>query len=115
MAVYDSARTVQNIAQPRVIESASASTACQTCDSKFAYILTGSVLGVIALIALGLTLLIFAAIASSYERTSSNDWYGYSDGYGYDERGYDGDDYDDFDDFGWSDYLGETQEAPRAL
>lgn len=46
------------------IESASASTACQTNDSKFAYLLAGGVLGVIALLATALVLLVFAAFAT---------------------------------------------------
>lgn len=60
-----------------VVESASASTACQTNTSKFAYILTGSVLGVLALIAVAITLLAFAVIdttISSYDNGYFDNW-----------------------------------------
>ncbi len=50
----------------RVIESASASTAPQENSSNFAYILTGAVLGVIALLLLALTLLIFGLFDAAY-------------------------------------------------
>lgn len=43
-----------------IIQSASASTECQTNDSKFAYVLTASLLGVIALLVIAIVLLIFA-------------------------------------------------------
>lgn len=43
-----------------IIQSASASTECQTNDSKFAYVLTASILGVIALLVIAVVLLIFA-------------------------------------------------------
>ena len=43
-----------------IIQSASASTECQTNDSKFAYVLTASILGVIALLVIAIVLLIFA-------------------------------------------------------
>lgn len=46
------------------IESASASTACQTNSSKFAYVLTFSVLGVIALVLIAIGLLFFMAYTS---------------------------------------------------
>lgn len=52
------------MAKPAAIESASASTACQTSNSKFAYILTAGVLGVTAAVALGVTLLLFAAVSA---------------------------------------------------
>lgn len=73
--------------RPRDIESASASTACQTTDSKFAYFLTAGILGVLALVALGITLLVFAAVATwdaaSGDRTQDGqDYYRYEDGYG---------------------------------
>lgn len=43
-----------------IIQSASASTECQTNDSKFAYVLTASILGVIALLVIAIVLLVFA-------------------------------------------------------
>lgn len=85
---------------PRVIESASASTACQTNNSKFAYALTAGVLGVIALVAVGITLLLFTAFATMSSSSSisrmSEDYYRYHD-------------WDD-DDYGWSDYTEEFNE-----
>ena len=89
-----------NDASANIIESASASTACQTCDSKFAYILTASVLGVIALVAAGLMLLLITAFAtmSTSDGTSRMD-----EGY---HRYHDWDD----DDFGWSEYPDELEE-----
>ena len=53
-------------AERPVIESASASTAPQENSSNFAYILTGAVLGVIALLLLALTLLIFGLFDAAY-------------------------------------------------
>ena len=73
------------VATPAVIESASASTACQTSTSKFAYILTGSVLGILTLLALGLTFLVF----SVFQATADMAYY-YDD---YDDDAY----YDDYD------------------
>lgn len=88
------------VARPRVIESASASTACQTNTSKFAYALTAGVLGVIALIAIGVTLLLFAAFATM---NTSGSGYRMDDGYR------DGLDWDE-DDYGWSDYANELDD-----
>lgn len=76
------------------IESASASTACQTTDSKFAYIVTGVVLGVIAMLALAFSLLLYLGIAAAVD--SAYDY----DSYYYDDYGWDGY-YDDYDDYGW--------------
>lgn len=53
-------------AERPAIESASASTAPQENSSNFAYILTGAVLGVIALLLLALTLLIFGLFDAAY-------------------------------------------------
>ena len=76
-------------AAPRIVESASASTACQTNDSKFAYILTAGVLGVIALLAIAVTLLIFAVATTSV----NNAWHEPADmwleeDFGYEDLGY---------------------------
>lgn len=50
---------------PEVIESASASTACQTNNSKFAYTATGIVLGVITAFAIGIVLLASAFVSAA--------------------------------------------------
>lgn len=63
----------------RPVESASASTACQTNDSKFCYVLTGTVLGLVALLAIAITLLVFGAIG--YMGTLSSSGYDYDDVY----------------------------------
>lgn len=55
--------------QHRPIESASASTACQTNQSNFAYILTAAVLGFIALLGIAITLFVFAAFGWSLGAT----------------------------------------------
>ena len=89
---------------PRVIESAAASTACQTCDSKFAYALTAGVLGFITVIVVGIVLLLFAAFASM---STSNR--GFEMENGYYGRGYEGDGWDD-DDYGWSGYANDPSE-----
>ena len=93
---------------PRVIESASASTACQTCDSKFAYALTAGVLGFITVIVVGIVLLFFTAVtamsASNGTREMENSYYG---------RDFDDFDWDD-EDYGWSGYADES-EGLRAL
>ena len=46
------------------IESASASTACQTNSSRFAYALTAGVLGVASLLLIAICLLLFTAFAT---------------------------------------------------
>ncbi len=55
--------------QHRPIESASASTACQTSQSNIAYILTAAVLGFIALLGIAITLFVFAAFGWSLGAT----------------------------------------------
>ena len=76
--------------EPVAVESASAGTACQTSDSRFAYILTAGVLGGIALIAMAVMLLIFAA-AASWDTAGSR--YAWDDGYAYGrDRAYGDDD-----------------------
>lgn len=86
--------------QPNVIESASASTACQTSDSKFAYILTGSVLGVIILLAVAVTLLVFSVLQVGLDASSAH-YYdnGHSDQYHYDYQ----DEFDQFEEDLWGD------------
>lgn len=87
---------------PRAIESASASTACQTNGSKFAYVLTAGVLGIVSLLLIAIALLIYSVFTEtgSYQSYRSSyvdeptygmyddDWYDYGDGdgdgYGYD-------------------------------
>lgn len=92
------------VATPAVIESASASTACQTSSSKFAYILTGSVLGILTLLALALTLLIFSITRTAVDSYESSSWdtehFDYPDGHDYDDD-FDYDDYyeDELDEF----------------
>lgn len=65
------------------IESASASTECQTNNSKFAYILTAGVLGTISVLAVAFVLLLFAAVSAWDSSSSSHAWdapdYGFSD------------------------------------
>ena len=82
----------------RAIESASASTACQTNGSKFAYALTAGVLGLACLLLIAIALLIYSVFTAteSYQSYSNSyidepsfgmhddDWYDYDDGYGYD-------------------------------
>lgn len=53
--------------QESIIQSASASTACQTNSSKFVYVLTASILGVIALLIVAIVLLMFAIGISSIQ------------------------------------------------
>lgn len=63
--------------QERVIESASASTAPQANNSKFAYILTAAVLGVLALLAIAVTLFVFAVATTGIDyawQESSDTW-----------------------------------------
>lgn len=85
------------------VESASASTACQTSSSKFAYGLTFGILGVIALLIIAISLLVYTAVTSSIAHSSSTDRYylrDYGDEYEYDygyDRGHGA--YDDLMDF----------------
>lgn len=62
--------------QPRPIESASASTACQTSSSKFAYILTFGVLGLIAAFLIAIVLLFFTAVTTynDYDAIELDSW-----------------------------------------
>ena len=86
---------------PAVIESATASTACQTNSSNFSYILTGSVLGVVVLVAAAVLVLLFAIASSgtsAYSFGGQDDGYGYEDGYTDDLGG--SDDLDDSDGLG---------------
>lgn len=78
---------------PAVIESASASTACQTSPSRFAYIVTASVLGIVALLALAFIMLIFTAASTGLEagfysiHSSSDIFEQEDDGFNYDVWG----------------------------
>lgn len=56
----------QPISTPRPIESASASTQPQANSSRFAYILTASILGLITLLVLAITLLLYTAFTTYY-------------------------------------------------
>lgn len=110
--------------EPRVIESASASTACQTTSSKFAYILTASVLGITALLAIALTFLAFSIVQTAIDAYEDSSWdaehFDYPDGYDFDGHGHDYD-YDfDFDydgDFNFDDekYLRELEEIKNEV
>lgn len=55
----------------RPIESASASTLPQTNPSRFAYVLTASVLGLITLLVLAITLLLYTAFSTYYLSTDA--------------------------------------------
>ena len=57
--------------EPPVIESASASTACQTNSSKTAYIITAAVLAIVTLVFAGLTALVLLGIETYYSDQSS--------------------------------------------
>lgn len=61
---------------PRPVESASASTACQTNDSHFAYILTAGVLGTATLLVLGLLYVVIGVLSINWN--SSTDTWGYT-------------------------------------
>ena len=79
-------------ASPAVIESATASTACQTNGSNFSYILTGSVLGVVVVVAAAVLVLLFSLASSgtsAYSFEGQDDGYGYDDGYTDDPGGSD--------------------------
>lgn len=78
------------VAAPAV-ESASASTACQTSSSKFAYILTGSVLGLLTLLALAITFLAVSVLQATVDLVADGNPDQYYYDYGFD------DDFDDYD------------------
>ncbi len=59
----------QTTSSPRPIESASATTQPQSNSSRFAYILTASVLGLITLLVLAITLLLYTAFSTYYLST----------------------------------------------
>ncbi len=71
---------------PRVVESASASTACQTNSSHFAYILTAGVLSAGVLLLLGLVYLVIGVLSVNWN--SATDTWGYNgdDAYRYEWR-----------------------------
>ena len=70
--------TEQHIApaspEPPVIESASASTACQTNSSKTAYIITATVLLIVTLIFAGLAALALVGIETYYSDWNSSEY-----------------------------------------
>lgn len=85
------------------VESASAGSACQTTKSKFAYVLTGVVLGLTAALAIAITLLCFAMMGVVANRPSAYTGYGndYGNDYGNSQDYGDGwDDWSDGDDWG---------------
>lgn len=81
----------------RPIESASGSTACQTNDSKFAYILTAGVLGLGCLVLVAIALLLYSVFTAkgTYQNLSADvelapygelpdgQWYEYDSRYWY--------------------------------
>lgn len=74
----------QNI--PSDVQSASAGTTCQTTASNFAYIVTGTVLGVIVALCFAAIMLFYSVMASGFYRYDSARYMGTgpSDpGYGY--------------------------------
>lgn len=83
------------------VESASAGSACQTTNSKFAYVLTGVVLGLTAALAIAITLLCFAVMGAVANQPSaaSNGYGDYGNGYGNNSQDY-GDGWDDWGDDG---------------
>ncbi|MDY4040547.1 MAG: hypothetical protein SOY67_00345 [Collinsella sp.] len=94
-------------AQDRGIESASAGTACQTTTSKFAYILTASVLGGIILIGAAFSALAFGAL-QSYVAAGGLE-------HRYEDYSYDYDDYDYDYDFDYDRDSPLTPEQEREL
>lgn len=96
--------------EPPVIESASASTACQTSSSKTPYLITGITLGVITLIIAGIAALVVLGV-DAYEQSNSSSYYelypdfddlGRHYGHdGWDDSGHGWD--DDWDNY-WDDY-----------
>ena len=66
--------------EPRPIESATASTACQTNGSIFPYVLAGSALAAAFVVIAVAIVLLFSAVSDRYSGTASAQ-YGLSDGY----------------------------------
>lgn len=60
--------------EPPVIESASASTACQTNSSKTAYVVTAAVLVIVTLVFAGLTALVLVGIETYYSDQNSAEY-----------------------------------------
>lgn len=93
-------------------------------SSKFAYILTASVLGITALLAIALTFLAFSIVQTAIDAYEDSSWdaehFDYPDGYDFDGHGHDYD-YDfDFDydgDFNFDDekYLRELEEIKNEV
>ncbi len=110
--------------EPPVIESASASTACQTNSSKTPYVITGVTLIVIMLIAAGLAALVVLGVGAAYSYSDTGaaysnslslddddfgDYFDFDDlhGYGHDGYGY-------HDGYGWGGYTASSQNAAGA-
>ena len=94
---FSTAYTSSNLAPtdgPQPVESASASTACQTNSSRFAYVLTFGILGVISLIIIAISLLLFAAFTTYTTEAQNIDVYSWDYESGADSHEY-------FDDYGW--------------
>ncbi len=82
----------------RPVESASASTACQTNGSRFAYIVTLSALGVASLVLIAIALLFYTVFTTAYDQ------YGTSGAYVWDYDGdFGGDPFDEY--YGFDGYL----------
>lgn len=107
--------------EPPVIESASASTACQTSPSKTPYLITGITLAVIMLIIAGIAALVVLGVDAyarsggsiTYDLYDELDDYGYGNGWDY--YGHNG------NDGSWHDYwdnsydgLGDAGAVARA-
>lgn len=90
-----------------VIESASASTARQTTDSNFAYVLTACVLGVIALLTMAFTWLGIGIVRTTLSEPHAH---GNLDAT-YDDESWDSyaDELDEFEDRLWDEYHSSTQ------
>ena len=76
--MYDTESAAASVApgEPRPIESASASTACQTNDSKFAYVLTAGLLGLGCLFFIAIALLLYSVFSvSTTQKYAQSDTY----------------------------------------
>lgn len=83
------------------MESASASTLPQTNSSRFAYILTASVLGLITLLVLAITLLLYTAFSTYYFSTDVPSYLYEKDDHGTWGPQWDDDDFDFGDGYGF--------------
>lgn len=97
--MYDTESAAASVApgEPRPIESASASTACQTNDSKFAYVLTAGLLGLGCLFFIAIALLLYSVFSvSTTQKYALSDTYIIEPDGGWYGNGYDGDYYDGY-------------------